>query len=79
MTQRSEAASVSVHVLSKQGNLGHVKGSAHKHSPPPPTECTLYSVKHPKTNNSNVTEVLRCHWFRNIDIHVHTVILLGKE
>lgn len=33
MTRRSEAASVSVHVLSKQGNLGHVKGSAHKHSP----------------------------------------------
>ncbi len=57
MTQHSEAASVSVHVLSKQGNLGHVKGSAHKHSPPPPSERTLYSVKHPKTNISNVIEV----------------------
>lgn len=46
MAQRSEAASVSVHVLSKQGNLGHVKGSAHKHSPSPPSELTIYSVKH---------------------------------
>lgn len=59
MTQRSEAASVSVYVLSKQGNLGHVKGSAHKHSPPPPSEHTHYSVKHPNTNLSNVIEVLR--------------------
>lgn len=44
MTQRSEAASVSVHVLSKQGNLGHVKGSAINTAPP--SECTIYSVKH---------------------------------
>jgi len=51
MTQRSEAASVSVHVLSKQGNLGHVKGSAINTVPPLPLSAQFIQSNTNKSIN----------------------------